>query len=484
MDSGPAVATTGMTLEMSMPKLTNAAKWSPDSWRDKPIVQVPDYPDRKALADVEAQLASFPPLVFAGEARNLKRALANVAAGEAFLLQGGDCAESFAEHGANNIRDFFRLFLQMAVVLTYAAASPVVKVGRIAGQFAKPRSSPAEKRGSVELPAYRGDIINGTDFTPQARTPDPRRQVEAYRQSAATLNLLRAFATGGYANLSNAHQWMLSFVKDSPQSKRYQELAGHLTEALDFMRACGIDPQIHPEMRTTDFFTSHEALLLGYEQAFTRVDSTTGDWYCTSGHMLWIGDRTRQPDHAHVEFCRGIRNPLGLKTGPTQKPDELLKLIEILDPDNEPGRLTLICRMGADKAAEHLPRLLRAVKREGRNVVWSCDPMHGNTISSVTGYKTRPFDQILKEVRAFFQAHAAEGTYAGGVHLEMTGQNVTECTGGARAISEKDLNDRYHTVCDPRLNAEQSLDLAFLVADLLKAKRSTAARPRPAVAGP
>jgi 3-deoxy-7-phosphoheptulonate synthase len=484
MDSGPAVATTGMTLEMSMPKLTNAGKWSPDSWRDKPIVQVPDYPDRKALADVEAQLASFPPLVFAGEARNLKRALANVAAGEAFLLQGGDCAESFAEHGANNIRDFFRLFLQMAVVLTYAAASPVVKVGRIAGQFAKPRSSPAEKRGSVELPAYRGDIINGTDFTPQARTPDPRRQVEAYRQSAATLNLLRAFATGGYANLSNAHQWMLSFVKDSPQSKRYQELAGHLTEALDFMRACGIDPQIHPEMRTTDFFTSHEALLLGYEQAFTRVDSTTGDWYCTSGHMLWIGDRTRQPDHAHVEFCRGIRNPLGLKTGPTQKPDELLKLIEILDPDNEPGRLTLICRMGADKAAEHLPRLLRAVKREGRNVVWSCDPMHGNTISSVTGYKTRPFDQILKEVRAFFQAHAAEGTYAGGVHLEMTGQNVTECTGGARAISEEDLNDRYHTVCDPRLNAEQSLDLAFLVADLLKAKRSTAARPRPAVAGP
>jgi 3-deoxy-7-phosphoheptulonate synthase len=484
MDSGPAVATTEMTLEMSMPKLTNAAKWSPDSWRDKPIVQVPDYPDRKALADVEAQLASFPPLVFAGEARNLKRALANVAAGEAFLLQGGDCAESFAEHGANNIRDFFRLFLQMAVVLTYAAASPVVKVGRIAGQFAKPRSSPAEKRGSVELPAYRGDIINGTDFTPQARTPDPRRQVEAYRQSAATLNLLRAFATGGYANLSNAHQWMLSFVKDSPQSKRYQELAGHLTEALDFMRACGIDPQIHPEMRTTDFFTSHEALLLGYEQAFTRVDSTTGDWYCTSGHMLWIGDRTRQPDHAHVEFCRGIRNPLGLKTGPTQKPDELLKLIDILDPDNEPGRLTLICRMGADKAAEHLPRLLRAVKREGRNVVWSCDPMHGNTISSVTGYKTRPFDQILKEVRTFFQAHAAEGTYAGGVHLEMTGQNVTECTGGARAISEEDLNDRYHTVCDPRLNAEQSLDLAFLVADLLKAKRSTAARPRPAVAGP
>jgi 3-deoxy-7-phosphoheptulonate synthase len=334
----------------------------------------------------------------------------------------------------------------------------------------------------VELPAYRGDIINAIEFTREARTPDPRRQLEAYRQSAATLNLLRAFATGGYANLSNAHQWMLSFVKDSPQSKRYQELAGHLTEALNFIRACGIDPEVHPEMRTTDFFTSHEALLLGYEQAFTRVDSTTGDWYCTSGHMLWVGDRTRQPDHAHIEFCRGIKNPLGLKTGPTQKPDELLKLIDILDPDNEPGRLTLICRMGADKAAEHLPRLLRAVKREGRHVVWSCDPMHGNTITSMTGYKTRPFDQILKEVRTFFQVHAAEGTYAGGVHLEMTGQNVTECTGGARAISDEDLNDRYHTVCDPRLNAEQSLDLAFLVADLLKVERQGKTQPAAAVA--
>ena len=314
-------------------------RWAPDSWRAKPIVQVPDYPDAKALADVEAQLATFPPLVFAGEARSLKKALAQVAAGKAFLLQGGDCAESFAEHGANNIRDFFRLFLQMAVVLTYAAASPVVKVGRVAGQFAKPRSAPTEKRGGVELPSYRGDIINGNDFTAEARTPDPRRQLEAYRQSAATLNLLRAFANGGYANLSNAHQWMLSFVKDSPQSKRYQELATHLTEALDFMRACGIDPEVHPEMRTTDFFTSHEALLLGYEQAFTRVDSTTGDWYCTSGHMLWIGDRTRALDHAHVEYCRGIKNPLGLKTGPSQKPDDLLKLIDVLDPDNEPGRL-------------------------------------------------------------------------------------------------------------------------------------------------
>src|ERR1700685_1642564 len=353
-----------------MPLRPNAAKWSPDSWRSKPILQVPDYPDLKALADVEAQLATFPPLVFAGEARNLKKALAQVAKGEMFLLQGGDCAESFAEHGANNIRDFFRLFLQMAVVLTYAAASPVVKVGRSAGQFAKPRSSPTEKRDGKELPAYRGDIINGTDFSAESRTPDPRRQLEAYRQSAATLNLLRAFATGGYANLSNAHQWMLSFVKEPPQPKRYQELAGHLTEALDFMRACGVDPEIHPEMRTTDFFTSHEALLLGYEQAFTRVDSTTGDWYCTSGHMVWIGDRTRQADHAHIEFCRGLRHPLGLKSGRRRKPAEVFRPSDILAPGNEPGPLTLICRMGADKAADLLPPIVRAVKREGRNVVW------------------------------------------------------------------------------------------------------------------
>src|SRR5579883_2875082 len=466
-----------------MSELKNADRWSPDSWRAKPIVQVPDYPDAKLLAEVEAQLASFPPLVFAGEARNLKQALAQAAAGKAFLLQGGDCAESFAEHGANNIRDFFRLFLQMAVVLTDAAASPVVKVGRIAGQFAKPRTSPTEKRNGVELPAYRGDIVNGIEFTAAARTPDPRRQFEAYRQSAATLNLLRAFASGGYANLSNAHQWMLSFVKDSPQSKRYQELAHHLTEALDFMRACGIDPELHPEMRTTDFFTSHEALLLGYEQAFTRVDSTTGDWYATSGHMIWIGDRTRQLDHGHVEYFRGIKNPIGLKCGPTLKADELLKLIDVLNPDNEPGRLTLINRFGADKVAEHLPGLIRAVKREGRAVVWSCDPMHGNTITSTSGYKTRPFDRILAEVKSFFSIHAAEGTHAGGVHLEMTGQDVTECIGGARAITDEDLNDRYHTVCDPRLNAEQSIDMAFLVAELLKQERAGKVKPVPAAAG-
>jgi 3-deoxy-7-phosphoheptulonate synthase len=459
-------------------------RWTPDSWRTKPIVQVPDYPDLRALGEVERQLATFPPLVFAGEARSLKKELARVAAGEAFLLQGGDCAESFAEHGANNIRDYFRVFLQMAVVLTYGAASPVVKVGRLAGQFAKPRSSPVEKRDGKELPVYRGDIINDIEFSEAARTPDPRRQIEAYRQSAATLNLLRAFATGGYANLSNAHQWMLGFVKDSPQSKRYQELADHITAALDFMRACGIDPETHPELRNTNFFTSHEALLLGFEQAMTREDSTRpGTWYSTSGHMLWIGDRTRQPDHAHLEYCRGIKNPLGLKCGPSLKADELIRLMDMLNPDNEPGRLTLICRHGFEKAGDLLPPLVRAIKREGRAVVWSCDPMHGNTITSASGYKTRPFDRIVQEVKTFFSVHQSEGTYAGGVHLELTGKNVTECTGGARAISDEDLSDRYHTVCDPRLNAEQAIDLAFLLADLLKEERAGKAKPLPAVAG-
>jgi 3-deoxy-7-phosphoheptulonate synthase len=463
-------------------------RWTPDNWRTKPVAQMPDYPDARALADVEKQLATFPPLIFAGEARRLKQALGRVAAGEVFLLQGGDCAESFTEHEAishtaNNIRDFFRVFLQMAVVLTYAAASPVVKVGRIAGQFAKPRSSPTEKKDGIELPSYRGDIINDIAFTPEARTPDPRRQIEAYRLSAATLNLLRAFAHGGYASLARVHEWMLGYVKDSPQSAHYEELADRISEALNFMRACGLDPESHPELRTTDFYTSHEALLLGYEQAMTRVDSTSGDWYCTSGHMLWIGDRTRQLDHAHVEYCRGIKNPLGLKCGPSLNPDGLLKLIDILNPDNEPGRLTLICRHGAEKSADHLPALVRAVKREGRVVVWSCDPMHGNTITSASGYKTRPFDQILQEVKTFFAVHAAEGTHAGGVHLEMTGQNVTECTGGARAITDADLNDRYHTVCDPRLNAEQSIDLAFLLADLLKRERLARAKPLSQAAG-
>ncbi len=459
-----------------------AERWTPDSWRKRPIVQVPDYPDPRALADVEKQLATFPPLVFAGEARNLKKALARVANGEAFLLQGGDCAESFAEHGANNIRDFFRMFLQMAVVLTYAASSPVVKVGRIAGQFAKPRSSPTEKRDGKELPSYRGDIINDVAFTDAARVADPRRQVEAYRQSAATLNLLRAFAQGGYANLASVQQWMLGFVKDSPQSRRYVELSERISEALNFMQACGLDLESHPELRTTDFYTSHEALLLGYEEAFTRVDSTTGDWYATSGHMIWIGDRTRQLDHAHVEYARGIKNPIGLKCGPSLKADDLLRLIDALNPDNEPGRLTLIGRFGAEKVSEFLPGLVRATRREGKSVIWSCDPMHGNTISAASGYKTRPFDLILKEVRHFFEIHAAERSYAGGVHLEMTGQNVTECTGGARAISDADLNDRYHTVCDPRLNAEQAIDLAFLLAELLKKERVGHTRLAPAAA--
>jgi 3-deoxy-7-phosphoheptulonate synthase len=450
--------------------------WSPASWRSKPIEQVPSYMDQAALAEVERQLAGFPPLVFAGEARKLKRMLGKVAAGEAFLLQGGDCAESFAEHAADNIRDFFRVFLQMAVVTTFAAALPVVKLGRIAGQFAKPRSAATETVNGVELPCYRGDIINDIAFDPRAREADPARQLMAYRQSAATLNLLRAFATGGYANLENAHGWVLGFVKDSPQSARYEEMASRITETLGFMRAIGLDPEAHPELRQIDFYTSHEALLLGYEEALTRIDSTTGEYYATSGHMIWIGDRTRNPGHAHVEYARGVKNPLGLKCGPALSPDDLLRLIDILNPANEPGRMTLICRFGAEKAGDHLPSLIRAVKREGRNVVWSCDPMHGNTIKAAGGYKTRPFDRIMSEIRTFFAVHRTEGTYAGGVHLEMTGKNVTECLGGARAISEADLRDRYHTYCDPRLNAEQAIEVAFLVAELLKAERIERAR--------
>ena len=442
-------------------------KWSPSSWRGKPIQQVPAYPDAEALAETERQLATYPPLVFAGEARKLKRQLAAVANGEAFLLQGGDCAESFAEHGADNIRDFFRVFLQMAVVLTYAGAQPVVKVGRIAGQFAKPRSSDTETKDGVTLPSYRGDIINGIEFDEKSRVPDPARQRMAYRQSAATLNLLRAFAQGGYASLENVHKWMLGFVADSPQAERYEALAARITETIDFMRAVGITSETHAALRETDFYTSHEALLLGYEEALTRVDSTSGDWYATSGHMIWIGDRTRQPDHAHIEYCRGIKNPLGLKCGPSLDADGLIRLIDLLNPENEAGRLTLIARFGAEKVGEHLPKLLRAVEKEGRKVVWSCDPMHGNTITAA-GYKTRPFDRILKEVQSFFEVHRAEGTHPGGIHVEMTGKNVTECTGGARAIRDEELQDRYHTHCDPRLNADQALELAFLVSDLLK----------------
>jgi 3-deoxy-7-phosphoheptulonate synthase len=460
-----------------------AAPWSPDTWRSMPINQVPEYLDTAALADVEGKLATFPPLVFAGEARELKRTLGAVAAGNGFLLQGGDCAESFLEHRADNIRDFFRVFLQMAVVLTYAGGLPVVKVGRIAGQFAKPRSAPTEKKGEVELPSYRGDIINGAEFTPEARVPDPHRQLQAYRQSAATLNLIRAFATGGYADLERVHQWNMGFVKDSPQGHRYQELADRIAETLTFMRACGITSDNTPQLRTTNVYTSHEALLLGYEQALTRLDSTSGDWYATSGHMIWIGDRTRQPDHAHVEYARGIKNPIGLKCGPSLEPDGLLRLIDILNPKDEPGRLTLICRFGYDKVDKHLPKLIRAVTKAGRTVVWSCDPMHGNTVSAATGYKTRPFERILREVESFFDVHRAEGTHAGGIHVEMTGQNVTECTGGAGAITEMDLSDRYHTHCDPRLNADQSLELAFLVAERMKLEREgRASAPAPATA--
>lgn len=447
-----------------------AQNWTPNSWRQKPIQQVPDYPDAAALVATEEQLATFPPLVFAGEARRLTSALGNVAEGKGFLLQGGDCAESFAEHGADTIRDFFRAFLQMAVVLTFGAQLPVVKVGRIAGQFAKPRSSNVEKQGEVTLPSYRGDIINGIEFTEEARVPNPERQIMAYRQSAATLNLLRAFAMGGYANLENVHQWMLGFVKDSPQGERYRKLAHRISETMDFMKAIGISAENNSSLRETDFFTSHEALLLGYEQALTRVDSTSGDWYATSGHMIWIGDRTRQPDHAHIEYCRGIKNPIGLKCGPSLTADGLLELIDILNPANEAGRLTLICRFGHDKVAENLPRLIRAVEREGKKVVWSCDPMHGNTIT-LNNYKTRPFERVLSEVESFFQIHRSEGTHPGGIHVEMTGKDVTECTGGARALSGDDLADRYHTHCDPRLNADQALELAFLLAERMKGGR-------------
>jgi len=455
-----------------------SAKWSPESWRSRPISQVPEYPDPAKLAEVEARLRTYPPLVFAGEARSLLASLGEVAEGRSFLLQGGDCAESFAEFRADNIRDTFRVLLQMAVVLTFGASCPVVKLGRMAGQFAKPRSAPTEEVGGVELPSYRGDIVNGIEFTPDARRPDPERLIQGYNQAAATLNLLRAFAQGGFADLHKVHQWNLDFVSDSPQGHRYQELANRLSEALDFMAACGVTGATTPQIRETAFYTSHEALLLPFEQALTRVDSLTGKWYDCSAHFLWIGERTRQPDGAHVEFLRGVENPIGLKCGPTMTPDELLRLIDILNPANVPGRLTLISRMGHEKVEAQLPKLVRAVSRAGRKVVWACDPMHGNTIKSSTGYKTRPFDRILAEVRGFFAVHRAEGTHPGGVHFEMTGQDVTECIGGAQAITEQGLGDRYHTHCDPRLNASQALELAFLIAEHLKRERQAGATRR------
>ncbi len=457
-------------------------RWTPDAWRLRPAKHVPaDYPDMSALAAAEAQLRDLPPLVFAGEARRLKSLLGDVADGKAFLLQGGDCAESFKEFRADNIRDTFRLILQMAVVLTFAGGKPVVKVGRIAGQFAKPRSEETETIDGVTLPAYRGDIINGSAFTAAERAPDPERLLKAYGQSAATLNLLRAFAGGGYADLYNIHRWTLGFVADSPNGARYSELADKISDSLSFMQAVGVTPATHSDLHRVEFFTSHEALLLGVEEAMTRVDSTSGDWYDTSAHMLWIGERTRQLDGAHVEFLRGVKNPIGLKCGPNMEPDALLALIDVLNPKNEPGRLTLIGRFGADKIAQRLPHLMRAVKREGRSVVWSTDPMHGNTLKAANGYKTRPFDRILAEVRGFIDVATAEGVHPGGVHLEMTGQNVTECLGGARAVAETDLADRYHTHCDPRLNADQALELSFLVAERLKVRRDAEAVSRAAV---
>jgi 3-deoxy-7-phosphoheptulonate synthase len=458
-----------------------SSTWSPDSWRARPIRQVPAYPDPQKLAAMEAKLRSYPPLVFAGEARRLKAALAQVADGRAFVLQGGDCAESFSDFTANIIRDTFRVLLQMAVVLTFGASVPVVKMGRMAGQYAKPRSSDTETIGDETLPTYRGDIVNGPEFTPEARVPDPARMELGYFQSAGTLNLLRAFATGGYADLHEVHRWNLGFVARSPMEARYRDLAARIDETLGFMAACGMTSQSTPQIRETDFFTSHEALLLPYEQALTRVDSTSGDWYACSAHFLWVGDRTRQTDGAHVEFLRGVKNPLGLKVGPTTTIEDLLRLIDTLDPNNEPGRLTLISRMGAEKVERLLPALVRAVRREGRRVVWLCDPMHGNTISTAARLKTRNFDAILKEVRGFFDVHAAEGTWAGGVHVEMTGRNVTECVGGAHRLTEADLSQSYETFCDPRLNAEQSLELAFLVAEELKARRQPP-RELPAVA--
>ena len=449
-------------------------KWSPDSWRSKPALQMPTYPDAAVAGAVEERLRGYPPLVFAGEARKLKRVLAQAAEGKAFLLQGGDCAESFAEFHPDNIRDTFRVLLQMAVVLTYGAACPVVKVGRMAGQFAKPRSGDNETIDGVTLPSYRGDMVNGMDFTPDARIPDPARLERVYNQAAATLNLIRAFAQGGYADLHKVHKWTLDFVSDSKYGERYRDLAGRLGETLAFMAACGLTSETTPQIRETDFFTSHEALLLNYEQAMTRVDSISGNWYDTSAHMLWVGDRTRQLDGAHIEFLRGVANPIGIKVGPTMQPDELIKLIDVLNPKDEAGHLTLIVRMGADKVKNKLPPLIRTIQSEGRTVVWACDPMHANTIKSSNGYKTRPVDKILMEVRGFFAVHKAEGTHAGGVHFEMTGQDVTECIGGSQAITENDLSARYHTHCDPRLNAKQSLELAFLIAESLKEDRSGA----------
>ena len=443
-------------------------KWTKTSWREKPIRQQPTYEDQAKLKEVRKELSKYPPLVFAGEVRNLKNALAKVCEGKAFLLQGGDCAESFAEFSGDNIRDMFKVIMQMAVVLTFAGGLPVVKIGRIAGQFAKPRSSDFEERDGIKLPSYRGDIINSIEFSEEARKADPLRMIKAYNQSAATMNLLRAFARGGLADLRKIHKWTLDFVKESPEGHRFEELADRITESLKFMEAVGITPENTPNLRETVLYTSHEALLLNYEEALTRQDSLTGDWYDCSAHMLWIGDRTRDPNEAHVEFLRGVKNPIGVKAGPSMTADGLLELIEKLNPENEPGRLNVIVRMGADKIEKEFPKLLKAVKDAGKNVIWSIDPMHGNTIKTSSNIKTREFNKILQEVKGYFKVHQEFGTFPGGVHLEMTGKDVTECIGGSYAITENDLGKNYDTHCDPRLNAKQALELAFLIADLLK----------------
>ena len=449
-------------------------EWQKSTWRDKPRVQMPEYTDAAALNAVEAQLAKYPPLVFAGEARRLKQHLAAAGRGEAFLLQGGDCAESFEQFSANAIRDTFKVMLQMAMVLTYGAKVPVVKVGRMAGQFAKPRSAPTEVVDGVELPSYRGDIINDLPFTAEARIPNPQKMLQAYTQAAATLNLLRAFSTGGYADVHQVHQWTLGFT-EADEAGKYRDMANRISDTLDFIKAAGVTGDQAHTLHTVEFYTSHESLLLEYEEALCRLDSTSGKWLAGSGHMIWIGDRTRQPDGAHVEFASGVQNPVGLKCGPSTTAEDLKVLMKKLNPQNEEGRLTLIARFGAGKVAENLPRLIKAVKDEGANVTWVCDPMHGNTIKSSSGYKTRPFDAVLREVREFFAVHEGEGTIPGGVHFEMTGLDVTECTGGVREVTDEDLSDRYHTACDPRLNASQSLELAFLVAEELSNRRLKAA---------
>ena len=442
--------------------------WKINSWRNYPVKHIPEYPDKKELDGVLNKIKDFPPLVFAGETRHLKEQLAQVVDGKAFLLQGGDCAESFAEFHPDNIRDTFKLILQMSLVLTYSASVPVIKLGRIAGQFSKPRSSPVENIDGVELPSYLGDNINGMEFSEKSRIPDPKRLFKAYSQSASTLNLIRAFSHGGFADLKKVHTWNLSFIKNTPTAKKFKELEDRIADALAFMDACGINSDFNRRLKTVNFWTSHEALLLPFEQAMTRVDSTTGEYHATSAHFVWIGDRTRQLDGGHVEFCRGIENPIGIKCGPTLKSEDLINLCNRINPNNEKGKITLISRFGCDNVGKFLPKLIRSIKKEGLNVIWSCDPMHGNTIKATSGYKTRPFNNVVKEVKNVFKCHQSEGSYAGGLHIEMTGQNVTECTGGAQKISDQDLSSRYHTHCDPRLNANQALELAFLISDEIK----------------